>query len=140
MRKMRVSEARSHFFDVSDAAALHRPTRITRRRADPVVVVSERDLATALSRFGFSPEVFRENDTVSVWLPELEIWGRGASLAEAKDDLLDEVDQLLELFESDERFCTAPNVEPKVGWILRLGMLETDGDRLDAIFAPPPNC
>jgi hypothetical protein len=140
MHEMTASQARSSFSDVSDAAALHRPTRITRRRADPVVVLSERDLGVALSRFGFSPEVFRENGNVSIWLPELGVWGRGANLSEAKDDLLDEIDQILELFERDERFRTAPNIEPQLGWIMRLGMLDTDRDRLEAVFAPPPNC
>lgn len=140
MHEMTASQARSRFFDVSDAAVLHQPTRITRRRADPVVVLSERDFGVALSRFGFSPEVFRENGNVSIWLPELGVWGRGANLSEAKDDLLDEIDQILELFERDERFRTAPNIEPQLGWIMRLGMLETDQDRLEGMFAPPPNC
>lgn len=137
MQELTYSEARAELANLHEDALRHLPTRITRRRSDPVVLLSEADFRALLSGFAFHPEVFFERSSVSVWLPELAVWGRGSSFAEAQEDLLDEVDQLLGVLETDERARLAPNMVERLPWIYRLMGTESDEDRLEILFAEP---
>ncbi len=74
---------------------------------------------------------------MSIWLPELAVWGRGATYADARTDLLDEVAQLLELFETDSRLRAAANVVSQLPWIYRLMLAENDDEREAMLFAAP---
>ena len=65
------------------------------------MLVSERDLRALLSRYEFTPQVYFGQDVVEIWLPELGVWSRGDHFTDARDDLLDEIDQLLFLLEAD---------------------------------------
>jgi len=120
MNEMQYSRARTELADLHERALAHLPTRITRRRSDAAVLVSESDFIGLLSPFEFHPEVIFEEGATAIWLPELAIWGRGASFVSAKDDLLDEVGQLLAVFEDDERLRNAPNIVSQRPWIYRL--------------------
>ena len=137
MQEMTSSQARFAFPSIQDAAASHEPTRITRRRGTAAVLVSEDDFRALLDRFVFSPEVFFENASVSIWLPELSIWGRGRSFCEAQDDLLDEIDQLLALVSADQRMRTAPETVERLPCIYRLAHVKDDASRLALLFATP---
>jgi hypothetical protein len=137
VREIAYSQARADLADLFDHALEHLPTRITRRRADPAVLVSLEDLTRLLGRFEFTPEVFLESPSVSVWLPELAIWGRGATFADARADLLDEIDQLLALVDADPRLRSAPNMLERLPWIYRLMLAEGDGEREAMLFAAP---
>jgi len=137
MQELTYSEARAELANLHEHALRHLPTRITRRRSDPAVLLSEADFRALLSGFTFHPEVFFEGSTVSVWLPELALWGRGASFAEAQEDLLDEIDQLLGVLEQDERARLAPNMVERLPWIYRLVGTESDEGRLEILFAEP---
>lgn len=56
----------------------------------------------------FHPEVMREDASISIWLPELDLYGIGMTAAEAENDLLDELIQYLsEYFALDYR--SVPN-------------------------------
>lgn len=138
MQELSYSEARAELANLHDHALRHLPTRITRRRSDPAVLLSEADFRALLSGFAFHPEVYFEGSTVSVWLPELAVWGRGASFAEAQEDLLDEIDQLLGVLEQDERARLAPNMVARLPWLYRLMGTESDAGRLEVLFAEPP--
>jgi hypothetical protein len=120
MNEMQYSKARTELADLHENALAHLPTRITRRRADSAVLVSESDFLDLLSPFEFHPEVLFEEGATSIWLPELAVWGRGESFASAREDLLDEIYQLLAVFEDDERLRNAPNVVAQRPWIYRL--------------------
>ena len=137
MHEMTASQARGAFPSLQDAAALHEPTRITRRRGTAAVLLSEEDFDALLARFSFSPEVFFEADAVSIWLPELGIWGRGNSFGEARDSLLDEIDQFLALVSEDARFRTSAEMLERLPWVFRLSRLSDDADRLALLFSPP---
>lgn len=134
---MTSSSARYQFPNLQDAAALHEPTLIRRRRGPSTVLVSDEDLRAILAAYTFSPEIFREDEAVSIWLPELAIWGRGASVAEASDDLLEEIEQLLALLAAEERFRTSPAVLQKMPWLYRLMLTPEDEARLGLLFAAP---
>jgi hypothetical protein len=137
MQQTTYSRARAELADLYDHALEHLPTRIERRRADPAVLLSFEDFEALLSRFEFAPEVLFEADSVAVWLPELAIWGRGATFAEAKEDLLAEIDQLLALLASDARLRSAPNMVERLPWIFRLMYAENDAEREEVLFAAP---
>ncbi|MGA9762405.1 MAG: hypothetical protein WBQ14_08285 [Gaiellaceae bacterium] len=49
------------------------------------------DLLRLVAGHEFHPEVFSEEEAVSVWLPEFALYGRGGSFLEVQEDLLDEV-------------------------------------------------
>jgi hypothetical protein len=136
MNEMQYSHARTELADLHEHALAHLPTRITRRRADAAVLLSESDFRDLLSPFEFHPEVFFDEGSTSIWLPELTIWGRGDSFVSAKEDLLEEVDQLLSVFEDDERLRSAPNIVAQRPWIYRL-MTVGEDEWESILFAEP---
>lgn len=137
VRQIAYSQARAALADLFDDALTHLPARITRRRAEPVVLLSLDDLRRALERFEFTPETLFEPSAVAIWLPELAIWGRGQTFDEAQADLLDEVDQLLAAFAVDARLRSAPNHVERLPWIHRLALAEDDAERARMLFAEP---
>lgn len=137
MQQTTYSRARADLADLYDNALQHLPTRIERRRADPAVLLSLEDFKALLSQFGFAPEVLFEASSVAVWLPELAIWGRGSSFADAKEDLLVEIEQLLALVTADPRLRSAPNVVERLPWIYRLMYAADDAEREEMLFASP---
>ncbi len=137
MQELTYSDARAELANLHEHALAHLPTRITRRRADPAVLLSEADFRALLSRYVFSPEVFFEPSIVSIWLPELAVWGRGGSFAEARADLLGELDQLLGVLETDERVRLAPNMVERLPWIYRLMGAASDEELEGMLFAEP---
>ena len=136
MNEMQYSKARTELADLHEHALAHLPTRITRRRSKSAVLVSESDFLEILSPFEFHPEVIFEEGATAIWLPELSIWGRGDTFVSAKSDLLDEVDQLLAVFEDDERLRDAPNIVPQHPWIYRLMAIGSSGWE-SLLFAEP---
>lgn len=137
MQEMNYSDARAGLADLHEHALRHLPTRITRRRSEAAVLLSEADLRVLLARYEFHPDVFFEGGTVSIWLPELAIWGRGGSFAEAREDLLDEIDQFLGVLEGDERARLAPNMVERLPWIYRLLGASSDDELIEILFAEP---
>ena len=137
MHQITYSRARADLADLYDNALEHLPTRIDRRRAEPAVLLSLEDFRALLSQFAFAPEVLFEASSVAVWLPELAIWGRGTTFAEAKEDLLAEIDQLLALLTEDARLRSAPNIVERLPWIFRLMSAESDVEREEVVFGAP---
>lgn len=137
MHELTYSDARAELANLHEHALRHLPTRITRRRAEPAVLVSEEDFRVLLSRFTFSPEVFFEPSAVSIWLPELVLWGRGESFDDARADLLEEIEQLLRLHEADERTRLAPNMIDRLPWVFRLMGAGSDEEIDRMLFAEP---
>lgn len=137
MQQTTYSKARADLADLYDDALEHLPTRIDRRRVDPAVLLSLEDFKAMVSQFTFAPEVLFEPSSVAVWLPELAIWGRGGTFAEAKEELLAEVDQLLAVLAQDARLRSAPNIVARMPWIFRLTFADTDAEREEILFAVP---
>jgi hypothetical protein len=137
MHEISASQARNQFADIYEAALAHLPTSIKRRRGGSAVMVDGGDFDALLQAFEFSPEVFFEQGAVSIWLPELKIWGRGKTFAEAQADLLDEVDELIALIEGDRVMRAAAETVRQLPWIYRLMRTSSDEDRMALLFAPP---
>lgn len=136
MHEIQYSRARSDLADLHDNALAHLPTRITRRRSDPAVLLSEEDFKALLTQFEFHPEVLFEEGATAIWLPELAVWGRGESFVDAKEDLIEEVEQLLAVVEHDERVRSAPNMVSRLPWIFRL-IVADEAEREAILFAEP---
>lgn len=120
------SEARNAFADIFDAAIAHAPTRIARRRSGEAVLIGHDDLLALTEPFAFHPAVYFEPQGASIWLPELELFGRGGDFASAREDLVDEVRQYLEEYLADERLRTAPNHRAHAPWLVRAMLLDDD--------------
>ena len=130
------SQARDTLADLFDAAVTHAPTRIARRRSGEAVLIGREDLLELTEPFAFRPAVYFEPAGVAVWLPELEVWGRGPDFESAREDLVDEVRQYVEEYLADERLRTAPNHRPHTPWVVKSLLL--DDEELDkALFAEP---
>ncbi|MGH2380290.1 MAG: hypothetical protein ACRDG7_03600 [Candidatus Limnocylindria bacterium] len=130
------SEARNAFADIFDAAIAHAPTRIARRRSGEAVLIGHDDLLALTEPFAFHPAVYFEQDGVSIWLPELELWGRGADFESAREDLIDEIRHYQEEYLADARLRAAPNHRPRAPWLVR-AMLLDDTQLAEAMFAEP---
>jgi hypothetical protein len=139
VREIAYSQARAELADLFDDALAHLPARITRRRAGPAVLVSLDDFRRALARFAFTPEVRFGAGAVSIWLPELAIWGRGATYDDARADLLDEIDDLLARVAAEPRLRSAPNIVERLPWIQRLLVAEDEREREALLFAQAPS-
>ena len=75
---------------------------------------------------------------MSIWVPELQLYGRGESFAAAQDDLVDEVRAYVEEYLSDARlYLRSPNRSQQFPWILRAYVADTAGELATVLFAPP---
>ena len=137
MNEISASQARNQFADIYEAALAHLPTSIHRRRGGSAVMLNEADFDALLRAFEFSPEVFFEHGAVSIWLPELRIWGRGETFARAQADLLDEIDELIALVERDPAMRAAAETVRQLPWIYRLMRAASDENRTAVLFAAP---
>lgn len=125
-----MSDARATF------PALHRegqtsPVGITRRNHEFVLTGADRLARWLAARHRFTTEVIYEKDGgVALWVPELALFGRGATYEQARADLLAEVADYLEEWEEDLHL--APNHKQREGWVRRLQLLAHDEAALAA--------
>jgi hypothetical protein len=91
-----------------------------------VALVDVREQEALLAKaFPFSPEVYFHDDSVAIWLPELAVFGEGADLQEAKDDL---VDAVLDYADSwyEDNLKSAPLHAARAGWLQRIRLAGSD--------------
>ena len=90
-----------------------------------VVAVRAQDMTELLARScPFTPEVLFEDESVAIWLPEFEIYGKGASLEEAASDLLDAAREYAE--EWDLTLKDAPNHRAREWHVRRIQLASDD--------------
>jgi hypothetical protein len=83
----------------------------------------------------FAPEILIEGESVSVWLPQLEVYGEGADLQTALDDLVDEVRSYSQLYlEQAPAYLASPNRAGHYPYVVRAAQLDREG-RLGAVLA-----
>lgn len=131
------TRAKAGFSTVYDEVERVGAVVVERRKSQPLALVRRDELAALLAeRCPFTTKTSRAADrTISIWLDQLDLYGRGASITEAVDDLLDEVEDYVEEWERSLR--TAPNHEARRWYVHRLQLA---GDReaiRDVIFALP---
>jgi len=136
--RLQFTQAKARLSDVYDAVELQRGARvIERHKSAPLALLRCDDLAELLAKdFAFTTQMSRASDaTVSVWLHELDIYGRGPTIAAAVEDLLDEVDDYVEEWEQD--LHRAPNHADRAWWIRRV-QLAAGRDELREMIFPAP--
>ena len=130
---LQFSKAKASLSDVFDDVE-RGDARVVERRKSPRVAFLRVDEIDELLRrhYPFSTQVSRADDrTVTVWLNELAVYGRGATLADAAEDLLDEVEAYVEEWEESLRH--APNHRQRRWWVHRL-QLAGDRDELRRVI------
>src|SRR6266566_7901521 len=95
-KQVSITQARKQMGPLfSEVVVDHRPALIERHRLAGVFV-GEDDASAFLSPYEFHTEVFFEPVAVSFWVPELALYGRGATYEEAGEDLVEEVRDYIE--------------------------------------------
>ncbi len=127
--------ARRDFSKVYDRVELGGVAVIQRRGSRPVVVADLEEEQQRLAELcPFHPEVLRADDgSVAVWLPEFGVYGQGANLIEAAEDLLDEILQYAREWEGQLRH--APNHALNRGWVRRVQLALGRNQLHDWVFA-----
>jgi len=133
MNDWKASEARNHWADLLDAAASGDWQRVEPLRREPVILASQRQLARLLELAApFAPEVlYEDDDSVSIWLNEFDVYGSGDSLEEAAGDLLESVREYVDDWEEDLKL--APNHRDRI-WHVRRVQLAGDDEQLCRII------
>jgi hypothetical protein len=76
-----------------------------------------------------------EGEGVSVWLPQLELYGEGTDLQSALDDLVDEVRSYSQLYlEQAPAYLASPNRAGHHPYVLQATELDREG-RLGQVLA-----
>lgn len=121
----------------SGAVRQHRPAKID-RNDESAVLLGLNELITLVQAHEFHPRVYREGAAISLWLPEFSIYGRGASFAEARDDLLEEVRAYVEEYLGNaELYMRAPNRAHHFPHVLRAWIADSIGQLPEVLFAQP---
>lgn len=133
------TEARKRWADVfSQAVESGRPVPIERGGDERGLLIGFEEMKLLLDPYAFSTEVFFEPDAVSIWLPELEIYGRGPTFEAAEADLIEEVNAYVEEFLADARlYLRAPNRSAHFPWVIRAYVADAAGELATVLFAPP---
>lgn len=122
----------------TDAVRKHRPVRIDRGGHESGLLMGVDDALVLVHGHEFHPEVYDGEGTVSIWLPEFGLYGRGKSFAEARDDLLGEVRVYVkEYLDESELYMRSPNRAHHFGHVVKAWLADSSGQLVDVLFAQP---
>jgi prevent-host-death family protein len=137
MVRWQMSEARKDFSTLVERASRGEWQLVGRRARAEVVLADAAEIAELLATaFPFAPEVFVEKTGVEIWLPELEVYGRGSTLAQAKDDLVEAALDLVDVWETELR--AAPNQRHKCGHVRRVQLAHDQAQVAEVLFGSNP--
>lgn len=136
-----ISEFRQHSGPLfSEVVNGHRPCLIRRGRDDLGLLLGADEVLAILSDRSFHPQVMRGEGSVSIWLPEFELYGQGASYAEAREDLLGEVRvYVAEYLTNVDEYRRAPNRAHHLPHVIKAQLVDLRGDLDELIFPGPPD-
>lgn len=121
------------------AVLRHQPLMIQRGAGDRGLLIGESEALAIVADRRFGPEVLRGNGSVSIWLPEFEIYGEGASYGEAKEDLLNEVRYYVQEYLSNaEEYLRAPNRARHLPHVIKAHLSDLRGQLAETLFPGPP--
>lgn len=137
-KQVSITQARKEMGPLfSEVVVEHRPALIERHRRAGVFV-GEDDASELLSPYEFHTEVFFEPAAVSFWVPELALYGRGATYEEAGEDLVEEIRDYIEEYWSEiDRYRKAPNRASHFPYLMRAHLADRRGELLDVLLAEP---
>lgn len=114
------------------------PVLIERGRGERGLLIGSDELELVLSHYEFHPEVVFEEDAVSIWLPELALYGRGSSFDDAQSDLFEEVREYVDEYMADAGlYLRAPNRAGHFPYVLRAFVADPTDGLQDVLFAEP---
>jgi antitoxin YefM len=118
----------------------HSPLAIQRGGEDLGLLLGCDEAWALLADRSFSPEVMRSDGSVSIWLPEFALYGQGATYAEAKADLLDEVRVYVNEYLTDaEEYRRASNRAAHLPHVIKAYLADLRGELEGVIFPGPPD-
>lgn len=136
--RLQFTQAKARLSEVVDDVLEHRAARVIERHKSAPVVLLERDaLASLLAEdFPFTTQMSRATDgTVSIWLDQFDIYGRGRDIGAALTDLLHEVEAYVE--EWEEELHRAPNHADREWWVRRIQLAEGRDEVRSMLFPVP---
>lgn len=133
-----ITEARKRMGPLfSEVISEHRPALI-RRREQVGLLVGADDAASLLAPYEFHTRVFLDEGTVSLWVPELGMYGRAASYEDAAEDLVEEVRYYIDEYWGEiDRYRQAPNRASHFPYLVRAYLADQQGRLLDLLLAEP---
>ena len=135
---LQFTQAKARLSSVFDLLEQGRGLRvICRHKSSPIALTDGEDLKELLAdTHRFTTTMTRAKDgTVSIWLNELDIYGRGASIPEAVDDLMDEIGDYADEWESD--LHAAPNHAERSWWVRRVQLAADRAELRQMVFPVP---
>lgn len=138
-RRVSATLARKKWSEYFDRAVHDRwPVLIERGGRDRGLLIGADELELVLRQYEFHPEAFFEPAAVAIWLPELALFGRGESFADAQADLVDEVRDYVDEYADDASlYLRAPNRASHFPYVLRAFVADSEGRLPDILFAQP---
>jgi prevent-host-death family protein len=138
MVRWQMSEARRDFSTLVERASRGEWQLVGRRARAEVVLADAAEISALLAAaFPFAPDVFIEDESVGIYLNELDVHGVGATLEEAQEDLIDAVLEYVDDWQDDLR--SAPNHRQRAGFVRRLELARDRADAHLILFAEKPD-
>lgn len=134
-----VSDVRNRWAEVFRQAVTERhPIAIERGGSERALLIGLDELERLIAAYEFRPEAYFEYEAVSIWLPELGLYGRGPAFEEAQDDLVAEVRDYVHEYLSDAPlYLRSPNRAEHFPFVMKAFVADAE-DRLAAVvFASP---
>jgi antitoxin YefM len=137
-----ISQFRQHAGPLfTGAVGGHTPLVIRRGGKDLGLLVGRDEAWALLGDRTFNPQVMHSSKgSVSIWLPELEVYGQGPTYALAKADLLEEIRVYIEEYLADaEEYLRAPNRAGHLPHIVKAHLADLRDELESVIFPGPPD-
>lgn len=130
------SDVRRRWAEVFRRAVAERhPVTIERTGLEPALLIGAEELERLVADREFHPEVFFEEEVVSIWLPELTLYGRGRGFEDAQADLLDEVRNYVEEYlDEAQLYLRAPNRVDQFPYVIRALVADAVGHLPEVLF------
>lgn len=116
----------------------HRPVAVRRGQDELALIVGAQEALALVANRRFNPEVFGQPGSVSIWLPELELYSQGGDMQAAKDDLLSEVRVYVDEYLGSSEYVSAPNRSGHLPYVVRAYLADLRGELAEVIFPGPP--
>jgi hypothetical protein len=124
----------------TEAVHRHAPLAILRGSEDLGLLLGRDEAWALLADRSFSPEVMRGDGGVSIWLPEFALYGQGATYAQARADLLEEVRAYLDEYLTEAaEYRRAPNRAAHLPYVIKAYLADLRGELERVIFPGPPS-
>lgn len=131
------TDARSKFSLLFDEAVQDQlPVMIERGGRERGLLMARAALLRLLEPFRMHVDVLPEDDGgFTLWLRELDVGGSGASLKEARDQLVSVVcSYVRDYWQQFGLYRRLPDMSAKEPYVLRLSLAETQPELLDVLF------